>query len=743
MKKLSIAKSKKFQAKKDKPDHTPQQENDSDSFLDDIISGLTFPSLNQPQDDIPVVNLKEELEEDGVFPVIKIGDEQQEKIRELQAISASIEKKIISADNLSLPKGLKVNYAQELNPQQLAAVVTTDRPLLVIAGAGSGKTRVITYKVSYLIEQGEIPNEILLLTFTKKAAEEMLVRVQGLLADKSIKNVIGGTFHSFANNVLRRYGALIGIASNFSIIDTKDSEDIIDLLKTELKLPANKKSSPFPRKSKVQDIISKAKNLERSVTEIIEKYFEENTDHIPAINTIHRAYERYKKVSNLMDYDDLMIVLRDNLRDNEYFRQKLQSTIKHILVDEYQDTNNAQREIVEHLAGDNGRVTVVGDDCQSIYAFRGANFENILRFPQNFPNCGVVKIEENYRSEQGILDFINDVISHAQIGFQKRLFTQRHTGKKPTIKRFADGQDEAEYIVDKLLEIRNNEMDYSDFAVLTRASWHSNFVQIELTKRQIPYIVVGGIKFSEKRHIKDIIAFIKIILNPLDAVSWHRVLQLIEGVGKIRAKEIVDAIHKNSGKIDFSSFSVRKYYNDLQQLEGFLNKCINSSMSVPQMVQEIIDFYAPILQQVEDDYQVRMKDLEVLAVIAGKYGDLERFVTEFTLNPPSNRYQDRTTPMTEPDERPVIVSTIHSAKGLEWHTVFLPYALDGLMPSVKNINNVEELEEERRIFYVASSRAKENLFITMPAYIPTYDGVLTKPSRFIYDVDKDHYVVEP
>lgn len=742
MKKLSNAKSKKCQAKKDKPDHTPQQENYSDSFLDDIISGLTFPSLNQTQDDIPVVNLKAELEEDGIFPVIKIGDEQQEKIRELQAISASIEKKIISADNLSLPKGLKVYYAQELNPQQLAAVVTTDRPLLVIAGAGSGKTRVITYKVSYLIEQGVSPNEILLLTFTKKAAEEMLGRVQGLLADKSIKNVIGGTFHSFANNVLRRYGALIGIASNFSIIDTKDSEDIIDLLKTELKLPANKKGSPFPRKSKVQDIISKAKNLERSVAEIIEKYFEENTDHISAINTIHRAYERYKKVSNLMDYDDLMIVLRDSLRDNEYFRQKLQSTIKHILVDEYQDTNNAQREIVEHLAGDNGRVTVVGDDCQSIYAFRGANFENILRFPQNFPNCGVVKIEENYRSEQGILDFINDVISHAQIGFQKRLFTRRHTGKKPTIKRFADGQDEAEYIVDKLLEIRNNEMDYSDFAVLTRASWHSNFVQIELTKRQIPYIVVGGIKFSEKRHIKDIIAFIKIILNPLDAVSWHRVLQLIEGVGKIRAKEIVDAIHKNSGKIDFSSFSVRKYYNDLQQLEGFLNKCINSSMPIPQMVQEIIDFYAPILQQVEDDYQVRMKDLEVLAVIAGKYGDMERFVTEFTLDPPSNRYQDRTTPMTEPDERPVIVSTIHSAKGLEWHTVFLPYALDGLMPSVKNISNVEELEEERRIFYVASSRAKVNLFITMPGYIPTYDGVLTKPSRFIYDVDKDHYVAE-
>ncbi len=742
MKKLSNAKSKKYQAKKDKPDHTPQQENYSDSFLDDIISGLTFPSLNQTQDDIPGVNLKAELEEDGIFPVIKIGDEQQEKIRELQAISASIEKKIISADNLSLPKGLKVYYAQELNPQQLAAVVTTDRPLLVIAGAGSGKTRVITYKVSYLIEQGVSPNEILLLTFTKKAAEEMLGRVQGLLADKSIKNVIGGTFHSFANNVLRRYGALIGIASNFSIIDTKDSEDIIDLLKTELKLPANKKGSPFPRKSKVQDIISKAKNLERSVAEIIEKYFEENTDHISAINTIHRAYERYKKVSNLMDYDDLMIVLRDSLRDNEYFRQKLQSTIKHILVDEYQDTNNAQREIVEHLAGDNGRVTVVGDDCQSIYAFRGANFENILRFPQNFPNCGVVKIEENYRSEQGILDFINDVISHAQIGFQKRLFTRRHTGKKPTIKRFADGQDEAEYIVDKLLEIRNNEMDYSDFAVLTRASWHSNFVQIELTKRQIPYIVVGGIKFSEKRHIKDIIAFIKIILNPLDAVSWHRVLQLIEGVGKIRAKEIVDAIHKNSGKIDFSSFSVRKYYNDLQQLEGFLNKCINSSMPIPQMVQEIIDFYAPILKQVEDDYQVRMKDLEVLAVIAGKYGDMERFVTEFTLDPPSNRYQDRTTPMTEPDERPVIVSTIHSAKGLEWHTVFLPYALDGLMPSVKNISNVEELEEERRIFYVASSRAKVNLFITMPGYIPTYDGVLTKPSRFIYDVDKDHYVAE-
>lgn len=350
-----------------------------------------------------------------------------------------------------------------------------------------------TYKVSWLIENGINPTQILLLTFTRKAANEMLTRVEKLLGDKSISNVLGGTFHSFSNYILRQYANLIGIPANFTIIDTEDTADIIDLLKNELKLSVKKEGRPFPRKDKIQEIISRSKNLELSITNTIVKFFVEQADFIPEIMVLDKALSAYKKASSLMDYDDLMEVLRDKLKDNDVFRNKLRERIKYVLVDEYQDTNNIQREIVALLCQGLNNVTVVGDDAQSIYAFRGANFENILRFPQSFKNCRVVKIEENYRSEQGILDFSNEIIRNAKIGFRKNLFSTRLSGKKPIVKRFADGPEEAEYIVDKIIELRGNSLEYSEFAVLTRASWHSNYVQTELMKRQIPFVVVGGI----------------------------------------------------------------------------------------------------------------------------------------------------------------------------------------------------------------------------------------------------------
>jgi DNA helicase-2/ATP-dependent DNA helicase PcrA len=499
---------------------------------------------------------------------------------------------------------------------------------------------------------------------------------------------------------------------------------------------------PIPKKGKIQTILSKSENLECSIEQVIRKYFDENIEYIKELELIAKAFDLYKKTSNLMDYDDLMVVLRDNLKKNNQFRAILQKSINYILVDEYQDTNNSQREIVELISGNHGRVTVVGDDSQSIYAFRGANFENILRFPQNFPECGVVKIEENYRSEQGILNFTNDIILHAKVGFKKKLFSQRFTGKKPIVKRFPDGIVEAEYIVDKVLEIRTNNLEFSDFSILTRASWHSNYVQTELIKRKIPFMVVGGIKFSERRHVKDVIAFLKISINPIDAIAWHRILQLIEGVGKVRAKELVENIHKRNGVIDFSEFAGRKYFPEIKKLEELFNRIIDNHFHVQQIIDVIFEYYRPILQQLEDDYEVRLKDLEVFRIITEKYDDIEKFIADFTLEPPSNRYQDQTTPLTEMEGKPLVVSTIHSAKGLEWHTVFVPFALDGLIPSSRSLGSLEEIEEERRLFYVASSRAKENLFITMPSYVGSWDAVFTKPSRFIYEINKDHYFTE-
>lgn len=742
---FGIQKDEKIKSSKESMRNFDQE--DSQRSVEEIISGLTVGISYKTSFDTTNFDLDDELSETELSEIdnyeqIEIDEETDNKIKELKKITEDIESKIISIDESKFSKTFKIDYENELNPQQLAAVTTLDYPILVIAGAGSGKTRVITYKVSYLIENGLNPSEILLLTFTRKSANEMLNRVQKLLGDKSTSGVLGGTFHGFSNNILRKYGKLIGVPNNFTIIDIEDTKDIIDLVKTELNFSGKKNGCPFPKKNKIQSIISKSKNLGIPIGTVINEFFNDNREFIKEVELINQALFEYKKASNLLDYDDLMEVLRDKLKENEIFRKKLQDGIKYILVDEYQDTNNIQREIVEYIAGKKGKLTVVGDDAQSIYAFRGANFENILRFSQSFPDCKVVKIEENYRSEQGILNFTNQIIANAKIGFKKKLYSKRYTGRKPIIKRFSDGPDEAEYIVDKVLEIGKNNLEYSNFAILTRASWHSNYVQAELTKRNIPFIVVGGIKFSERRHIKDILAFLKITINPLDAVAWHRILRLIEGIGKVRAKEIVNEIHSNAGKILFKKFSNRKYYNELCKLGQQFEKIIGKNLLPSQIIDELLKFYKPLLKQIEDNYEIRLKDLEVFLIIADKYDGLEKFLADFTLEPPSNRYQDENTPITTDDEKPLVVSTIHSAKGLEWHTVFIPFALDGLIPSIKSLGTIQELEEERRIFYVASSRAKENLYVTMPSYISSWDAIFTKPSRFLIEIEKENYLIE-
>ena len=712
----------------------------SEDFVNDRFSRLSNFSAEKTR--ARSFDLREELLERNNYDLIAIDEETEKKIKELKKITDEIENRIISAVDSEAGKDYKIDYKNKLNSQQFAAVTTLDCPLLVIAGAGSGKTRVIVYKVSYLIENGLKPNNILLLTFTKKASNEMLNRAQGLLGNKSIDGVLGGTFHSFANNILRKYGNFIGVPSNFTIIDTEDAADIIDLLKTELNLSGRKNNRPFPKKGKIQTIISKSRNLEISISEVVNKFFSENFDFIEEIELISNSLADYKKESNLFDYDDLIEVLRDKLMENNVFRRKLQESIKYILVDEYQDTNNIQREIVEYIAGKNGKITVVGDDTQSIYAFRGANFENILRFPQSFPNCKVAKIEENYRSEQGILNFTNEIVLNAKVGFKKKLYSRRYTGRKPIIKRFFDGVGEAKYMVDKMLEIKKNNLDYSDFSVLTRANWHSNYIQAELTKRNIPFVVIGGIKFNERRHIKDIMAFLKLTINPLDAVAWHRILKLVEGIGKVRAKEIVETIHLNKGVINFEKFSDRKYYDSLLIIEKQFEKIIGKNLTPNEIIKELLIFYKPLLKLAEDDYEIRLKDLEVFNVIAGKYNDLEKFLSDFTLEPPSSKYQNKNIPFDENYKKSLTVSTIHSAKGLEWNTVFIPFALDGLMPSVKSFESVQDLEEERRLFYVASSRAKENLFITMPSYVSSWDVTFTKPSRFLIEINDSSYKVE-
>lgn len=706
---------------------------DLDILLDGLLLNTKIISHSNPQQDGLKYLLKEPNDSfDYTLPP---------HLQELHKIAARIDNRILNIHQAFDLDHCRIDYRAALNPQQLAAVCTTEKPLLVIAGAGTGKTRVITYKVSYLIEKGYDAHQLLLLTFTRKAASEMLGRVQQLLGKKADVHVLGGTFHAFANYALRKYHALIELSPNFSIIDSEDTVDIISLLKTELNLGAKKGGKHFPKSASIQNILSKSKNLERSIGDILTEYFPEYLKNQPDLEKLDQVLTAYKRRSSLLDYDDLILIFRNKLKDSKVFRNALQKQIAYTLVDEYQDTNTIQRDIVELLSKDTGKVTVVGDDIQSIYSFRGANFENILRFPESFDNAAVVKIEENYRSTEAILNFTNNIISSARIGFKKALFTHLQRGQKPIVKRLVSATEEAIYIVDSLMKLKENDLEYADFAILTRASWQSNFVQAELMKREIPFVVVGGIKFGERRHVKDMVSFLKILVNPMDAVAWHRVLKLLEGIGDIRAKEIIGVIHQQGGTIDPALFSDRKNFESLNQLFSLLKRVQEEEQVPANLIPPIYAFYQPLLQRLEDDFETRKIDLEIFAEIAGQYDSLEKFLTEFTLDPPSNKYQDKNVPFSETDEKPLVLSTIHSAKGLEWHTVFLPFALDGIMPSVRSMDTIENLEEERRLFYVACSRAKQNLFISMPSYVPSWDTVFTKPSRFLKEIDSSHYEI--
>jgi DNA helicase II / ATP-dependent DNA helicase PcrA len=662
------------------------------------------------------------------------------KIQHLQQITRAIEKKPTASIDLAQiqQNSYKINYPESLNRAQLAAAVLFKGPMLVIAGAGSGKTRIITYRVSFMLENGVDPGSMLLLTFTRKAAREMLARVEKLLQTNVADKLPGGTFHAFANYILRRYANFLNIHPNFTIIDAEDSADIIDLLKTELKL--NRTGSRFPKKNRIQEIISASRNRMLSIREIVDREYSGLIEFVDQITLIAQGYKKYKQISNVFDYDDLLEMLYEHLKNNKSFRKKLQEKYHYILVDEFQDTNIVQKGIVDFLAEKHRNIMVVGDDAQSIYAFRGANYENILKFPETFPECKVVKIEQNYRSNQAILNFTNGIIDNAKLGYKKKLFSKITRNSKPVIQKFFTQQDEATFITDKVLELRETGIELNQIAVLCRAAWHSNYIQTELLRRSIPYITVGGLKFNERRHIKDMIAYLRVMLNPNDAAAWHRLLKLIPGIGKVTAGNIIRGLESDNNKISFNKFNNKKFYDELVLLAEMLNSANKSGISLTNRLEIIKDYYAPILETKEYDYSVRMLDISVFIDLSAKYDDIEKFLSDFALDPPSRSFQDKGTPLVDEEEdKPLTISTVHSAKGLEWYTVFVPFALDGLFPSVRALKNFEELEEERRLFYVACSRAKEQLYITMPSQVVSYNAFFSYPSRFISELDKQFY----
>ncbi len=627
------------------------------------------------------------------------------------------------------PAKLSLDYAAALNQQQLAAVTAADGPSLVIAGAGSGKTRTLIYRVAYLIDKGVDPAAILLLTFTRKAAQEMLQRA-GLLIGARSEKVAGGTFHSVANQLLRRYGRPIELEPGFTILDRGDAEDLIGLLRNQRGL--NEKDKRFPRKATIAEIFSKCENTLAGLEDVLLGEFAHFAEHLDDLEKLKQAYAAAKAQKQLLDYDDLLVKLRELLAGHEPTRQAISRDFRYILVDEYQDTNRLQADLVRKLAATHDNVMAVGDDAQSIYGFRGSTFRNIMDFPTLFPGTTVYKLEENYRSTQPILNLANEIIQGAAEKYTKHLFTRKLDGPLPALVQAAGENAQSRFIAQRILELREEGIPLDEIAVLFRSSFHSFDLEIELSRRNLPFVKRGGFKFIETAHVKDLLAHLRVVENPLDTVSWNRLLLLVDGVGPKKAQDLIASFVKSVRPLEVLREAGGRLARALKDLAIMLEEAARAGSLTPaEQVNEVYRYYLPILKEHYDDYPKRMRDLEHLYAMAERYATLNDFLADLALEPPDESVAD--VEAGDRDEERLVLSTIHSAKGLEWQCVFVIWVVDGRFPSAYSFVTEEELEEERRLFYVAVTRAKKYLYLSYPINI--YDKstglVLSKPSRFL------------
>ena len=639
-------------------------------------------------------------------------------------------KKYVLKKHDTVAKNYKVNYEQDLNEKQLEAVMANDGALLVIAGAGSGKTKTLTYRVARLIEDGTSPENILLLTFTKKAAHEMLSRAS-LVLDERCEKVAGGTFHSFANIILRKYASALKLKNNFTIMDRSDCEDVINHIVGQM-FP--KKEKRFPKKSTLLDMYSKSVNKVIPVKEIIKNEFPQFEHCTDKITEVHKNYVAYKRENSILDYDDLLVYLKILLENNEALRKKISAEYKYIMVDEYQDTNTLQADIIKLLASFHRNIMAVGDDAQSIYSFRGANYKNIFDFPKLFKDTKIIKLEQNYRSTQNILKLTNTIIGKAKEKYDKELFSQIESPVMPALICAKNTQMEADFICQRILELLDEGIDLSNICVLARNARMSYSLEIELSKRAIPYRKFGGPKFMETAHIKDVISHLRVLVNPDDVISMTRILLLLKGVGNAAVNNIMPVLKGNLNP-DIKLLPSNKM-TSLSPLIKVLSKERSqiATKKPAEILEEIIRYYRPILKDKYDDFNKREKDLDHLQYLATQYSNMEDFISDMALEPPDasveGMYKNNI------DDEALTISTIHSAKGLEWDSVFIIGAVDGRFPSAYSFNSEEEMDEELRLMYVATTRAKNNLYITYPVDMYDYsmNMVLSKPSRFLDNI---------
>jgi len=636
-------------------------------------------------------------------------------------------------------------WLSDLTSPQREAVTCGDGPLLIIAGAGTGKTRTLVSRVARLIGQGVSPERILLLTFTRRSAAEMISRAQRLIEHESGSRVWGGTFHATANRLLRIYGQAVDLPPDFTVMDESDAGDLMGLIRAELGYGSGKKR--FVAKQTLVKIYSHTVNAQRSLDDVLARHFPWCGDDRDAMALIFDAYIDRKKAQHVLDYDDLLLFWAA-LCDTPKTGPTVADRFLHILVDEYQDTNALQAQILKGMRQTYRNLTVVGDDAQSIYSFRAASIRNILDFPEQFPGAHVVTLEQNYRSTNEILDASNAVMAQATQRYTKELFSQRGAGQRPVLTTCRDEDEQTESVIGNILEHLEQGVALMRQAVLFRASHHSALLEVALARRNIPFHKYGGLRFIEAAHIKDLLAFLRVLENPYDELSWYRILHMFDGVGPKTAQRIMaqlgvrgvpspsadaptgSAMTPLARLLDQPPAVPVAARESLQELRRVLALCCGRTgsgtapitdgavderpqpPSLAVQVDLVSGFYEPIFERLYDNAAVRSRDLEQLVQIASRYRSRSRFITDLTLDPPNATSDLAQPPFLEEDY--LILSTIHSAKGCEWDAVHIIHAADGMIPSDMAVSDEAGVDEERRLLYVAMTRAKDRLYVYFP-----------------------------
>ncbi|MBN2120597.1 MAG: ATP-dependent helicase [Candidatus Omnitrophica bacterium] len=627
-----------------------------------------------------------------------------------------------------------IDYKKELNPQQYEVVTKAEGPCLVLAGAGSGKTRVLIYRLAYLIEKGINPKNIMLVTFTNKASREMINRAEVLLK-RSLTRLWMGTFHHIGNIILRKEAKTLGFSSNFTIIDREDAKDLVQDCIEDLGF--SKQAKLFPKKDVILNAYAASANSQKNIDTVINENFSYLEEYCLPIKRVIAKYIRKKKDANIMDFEDLLSFWLKVLEDKET-REKYSGIFQYILVDEYQDTNRLQFEILKKISYVHKNILVVGDDAQSIYSFRAAEIKNILEFPDCFENTKIFKLETNYRSTPQILDLANSIINNNKNQFPKHLKAVKKDLGLPALVKTYDVYKQADFVAQKIMELHRQNMPLKEIAVLFRSRYLALELEVELMKRNIPYIIRGGLRFFEQAHIKDVFSYLKIVLNPQDELSYKRALCLHSGIGRTYAYRIWKGrvLERKNSQAVLKTLpkKAQEGYKEFLKILAELNK----EPATEKALRIIIDNYQAYCYVSFDNSQDRLMDLEELAKMARNHTTIRSFLEDLSSY---EEFKGETLLSPAEKEDSIVLSTIHQAKGLEWRVVFTIGLNEYDFPHPKALESQERLEEERRLFYVAVTRTKQELYLVYPESKYTYKNglVISRPSMFVYEIPDSLY----